>query len=53
MTKKSSESREKTRSDTRAEFERRAGKLLAGNIIVLAAMMLVFDDDEDGSEPSE
>ena len=53
MIKKSSEPREKTRSETRAEFERRAGKLLAGNIIAIAAMMLLFDDDEDSTEPSE
>jgi hypothetical protein len=53
MAKKSSERGETTRREARTEGDHRAGKLLAGTIIAIAGMMLVFDDDEDGTKPSE
>ncbi len=49
MAKKFSELRETMRSEARAESDNRAAKLLAASIMAIAGMLLVFEDDEDGS----
>ena len=46
MTKKYSEFREGMRPKTPTESAPRAAVLLAANIMAIAGMVLVFDDDE-------
>jgi hypothetical protein len=49
MAQKFSEPRDHGRRETRAESERRSAKLLAAQVMALAAIELLFDDDEDDS----
>jgi hypothetical protein len=50
MAQKFSEPREHNRRETRAESENRAAKLLAAQVMALAAIALLFDDEDD-AEP--
>jgi hypothetical protein len=51
MDKKSSEFSEETRPRTRVGSDPHAAAVLVANIIAIAGMLLVFDDDE--SEPGQ
>ena len=50
MAQKFNEPREPSRRETRAESDNRAAKLLAAQVMALAAIALLFDD-EDEAEP--
>ena len=52
MAQKFSEPRDHPRRETRAESERRSAKLLAAQVMALAAITLLFDDEDDSDPPS-
>jgi hypothetical protein len=50
MAQKFSEPREHSRRETRADSERRSAKLLAAQVMALAAIELLFDDEDEPSD---
>lgn len=53
MVKKIGEFSDETRPRTRAGSDPHAAALLVANIIAIAGMVLVFDDDEGDPDPED